>query len=73
MGKRVKAIQTGFYGGSRRRPGAVFELADGEQPGAWMELLEESAPVPQAPRARRPKTGPETLSELTPPPGSDLV
>ena len=37
---RVIAKVQGFYGGSRRRPGAVFEIPDGEKPGSWMKEYE---------------------------------
>ena len=39
---KVKAKQDGFYGGSRRRAGTVFEFT-GAKPGKWMEPLEEPA------------------------------
>jgi hypothetical protein len=70
MGKRVKALQACFYGGSRRRPGTVFELADGDPVSSCMELVEGPAP---AQKPKKPKTGPETLSELTPSLAADLV
>jgi hypothetical protein len=70
MTKRVKAKETGFYGGSLRYPGQVFELADGDVLGSWMEPTEAAAPVP---KPKKPKTGPETLSELTPSLAADLV
>lgn len=34
---KVVARQAGFYGGSLRRPGDVFDLAAGQKPGRWME------------------------------------
>lgn len=70
MTKRVRATVMGFYGGARRRPGQVFELADGDKPASWMEPVEGAAP---AAKPKKPKTGPETLSELTPSLAADLV
>ena len=70
MGKRVKALQTGFHGGFRRKAGTVFELADGEKLASWMEAVEGPAP---AVKPKKAKAGPETLSELTPSFASDLV
>jgi len=43
---KVRAIRTGFYGG-RRRPGAVFDVPEGER-GSWfvpVEVPEEQAPT----------------------------
>lgn len=34
---KVRAKQLGFYKGNRIRPGAVFDIAEGEKLGKWME------------------------------------
>lgn len=36
---KVRALELGFYGGSRRRKGSVFEVEDGEK-ASWFEPLE---------------------------------
>lgn len=49
---KVKATQSGFYGGSRRRPGDIFDVKEGEV-GRWMEVIDEAdAPVVAAKPAR---------------------
>ena len=60
MGKRVRAVQTCFSAGVRRRAGAVWELAEGERMGKGM--VPADTPVPEKPPA--PKE-PTTLSEMT--------
>lgn len=41
MSIKVRATQTGFHAGVRRREGDVFTLAEGSKPSAkWMEVLE---------------------------------
>lgn len=41
MGIKVKARKPGFYHGTRIRAGEVFFLRDAEDPGQWMEVLDE--------------------------------
>lgn len=43
----VKAIQTGFYKGTRKRVGAVFEVAKGEK-AKWFVPTDEAADGPKA-------------------------
>ena len=38
---KVRAIRLGYYGERRRREGEVFELAEGDALGKWMESLED--------------------------------
>ncbi len=41
MSIKVRATQTGFHAGVRRREGDVFTLAEGSKPSKkWMEVLE---------------------------------
>jgi hypothetical protein len=51
---KVKASQIGFYGGSRRRPGEVFEVPEGFK-GKWFQPVqaEQEPAAPEA--ARRPR------------------
>lgn len=44
MAISVKAKELGYYGGTRRRPGDVFEIADEKERGKWM--IEADAPLP---------------------------
>lgn len=44
---KVKAIQTGFYKGTRKRVGAVFEVAKGEK-AKWFVPADEAADGPKA-------------------------
>ena len=41
---KVKAISQGFYGGSRRREGDVFEFG-GDKPYSWMEPVADEKPA----------------------------
>ena len=59
----VRANALGFYGGTRRRPGTVFVLADGDKSASWMDIVpDEEAPkakpvkAPKAAKANDPKT-----------------
>lgn len=49
---KVKAISLGFYGGTRRYPGDVFTVKDGES-ARWWEAVEPEAPA--EPLAEKPK------------------
>lgn len=57
---KVKALMLGFYGGSRRRIGDIFEIKEGEL-GRWMEVVDadEAEEVvvakPKAQKAKAPK------------------
>lgn len=60
---RVRAKETGFYAGARRRAGSVFDFK-GAKPAKWMEPLEAvEAPVEpkqaKAPRAPKPAEAPK--------------
>ena len=58
---KVRATATGFYGGERKREGAVFEVKDGAK-SKWFVPVDASKPAPaKAPKA---KAEPATLSEL---------
>lgn len=39
MAKNVRALEDGFYGGARRRKGAVFAIPDTAKLGKWMEEI----------------------------------
>lgn len=40
-GTRVRATDTGFYGGHRRRKGKTFILAAGDKVASWMQVITE--------------------------------
>jgi hypothetical protein len=57
---KVKALQPGFFNGSRVRAGEVFEVPAGTK-GTWFVATEEyKAPPAKA----KPASAPKTLSEL---------
>lgn len=59
---KVVATAIGFYGGERRRPGAVFEVKDGTK-ARWFQPLEEAQKA--KPKAAAKKADePTTLSEI---------
>lgn len=60
---KVKAIKLGFYGGSRRRPGEVFEVPETIK-GSWFVPVETPAdPVPEvAKRSRKAKVSDDAES-----------
>lgn len=45
----VRVTHPGFYDGSLRAVGEVFDLADGLKPGKWMEIVA----VEKAPKAEK--------------------
>jgi hypothetical protein len=57
---KVIANTLGFYGGSRRRPGDVFEVPDGTK-GKWFTPADKAKPKG---KAKPEDKSPETLSEL---------
>lgn len=73
---RVKATKVGFYGGSRRRIGDVFEVEDGAK-GSWFEPVQSASEAPVVPKAKRGERAkardndPATLSEITRNEGQD--
>lgn len=67
---KVKALQTGFYGGSRIREGQEFEVPEGYK-GTWFIALDEHAVHAKAPKAAKVKAQPQTLSELAKAPAVD--
>lgn len=50
----VRATVTGFYGGTRRRPGAVFNLSAEDARGRWMERTT----VPDVPATNKTERAP---------------
>ena len=44
MGIKVKAMETGYYGAQRRRPGDVFEIQNENERGSWMGTVDEIMP-----------------------------
>lgn len=68
---KVKALQAGFFGGSRVREGQEFEVPEGTK-GSWFVVVEEY----KAPAKSKGKAAPATLSELAKEPavgGADLA
>lgn len=58
MAKQVRALKDGFYGGNRRREGAVFSIPDKAELGSWMEEVKTK----EAPAAKKATTQePEAL------------
>lgn len=58
---KVKAKAVGFYGGSRRYPGDVFEVPNNTKLGKWLEPIDGG----EKPSKTARKAGePETLSEM---------
>jgi hypothetical protein len=41
---KVKAKELGYYGGTRRRPGDIFEIEDEGEKGMWM--IDTDTPLP---------------------------
>lgn len=66
-GITVRAKETGFYGGFRRREGAIFTLLPGHKPGKWMEVVPGADPVKEVKRRPRaaPKENPITPTALS--------
>lgn len=60
---RVRAKQTGFWGGARRRQGVVFTLPEGEAPASWMEALVDERPA-RKPRVKAEEQGEQTVDDL---------
>jgi hypothetical protein len=60
---KVQAIADGFYGGERKRAGAVFEVKDGAS-GKWFEPVEDSTPVAKPKAKPAKKDEPLALGEL---------
>jgi hypothetical protein len=52
---KVKAKALGFYGGSRRRPGEVFEVPEGAR-AKWFEPVSAAPAEPEA-KPRKPGKG----------------
>ena len=61
---QAKALTPGFYGGSLRQPGAVFEVKDGDT-GMWFEVIDDEAKEAKPKAAKAAKgNGPQTFSEI---------
>lgn len=60
---KVKATTDGFYGGERKRAGAVFEVKDGTK-GKWFEPVEDSSQLSRQRAKPAKKDEPIALSEL---------
>lgn len=63
---KVKALQPGFFNGSRVRAGQEFEVPEGTK-GSWFVALGEY----KAPAPAKPKAQPKTLSEIAKAPVAD--
>ena len=44
---KVKARELGYYGGTRRRPGDIFEIEDEGEKGRWMVDVDTPMPLPK--------------------------
>lgn len=57
---KVRALETGFFGGARRRQWAVFDVEDGTPLPKWLEAAdtppEKSKAKPQAKAKKQPDT-----------------
>lgn len=62
---KVKAIKLGFYGGSRRRPGEVFEVPDALK-GSWFVQVQVPAGLSQEAPKRQRKAKVSNDSEFAP-------
>ncbi len=51
----VRAIKLGYYGGSRRKPGDVFQINEKAFSKTWMVKVEDDAkvPVPETKEVRK--------------------
>lgn len=58
---KVIALKPGFYNGGRVRPGAVFDVEDGEKAGWFAPLEEHKAKAESKPKG---KTQQAALSQL---------
>jgi hypothetical protein len=75
---KVKALNDGTIGRGndvrRVRKGQVFDLPEGHKIGRWMiPLADVVAEEPKGKAVRRAQKAPETLSQMAPSSGSDLV
>lgn len=61
----VEAIQTGFYGNTRRRPGDRFRIKGPHELGKWMRAL--SAPTSDGADGGEPTEPPGDAVEIDPP------
>jgi hypothetical protein len=59
--KKVVATSTGFYQGSRIRPGTEFEVPD-DFKGSWVAAVDSPAAAPA--KAKPARVEPKTLSEM---------
>lgn len=60
---QVRAIETGFFGGSRIRPGQEFDVPEGTK-ASWFAPVAELKAADVAPKGKGKTKAPETLSEL---------
>ena len=58
---KVRAINRGFYGGSLREPGDVFDLKSDKDRSAWMEPIADAKPA----KAKPEKADPAKADDLT--------
>lgn len=61
---RVKALRDGFYGGERRRTGAVFSVESEKELGRWMK------PIGAKEEAEKSDSEPAGKAESTPAAGT---
>ena len=45
---KVRALELGFYGATRRKPGSVFDIKEGEL-GRWMEPVDAEPAAEEKP------------------------
>lgn len=64
---KVRATELGFYGGSRKRPEAVFWISGKEELGKWMEVIDETDDAKPAKGGKAKAKASEPEPEAKPP------
>jgi hypothetical protein len=59
----VRALETGFYDGMRRRAGEVFEVEDGVKAKWFVPVGSEADVKASKAKTKAPAAGPKTLAE----------
>lgn len=68
---KVRAKRSCFHGGSRRRPGEVFQVEDGMKLPEWMEAVDESVELGREQTIVQPQQ--TTMSEIAHKTSPDLT
>lgn len=61
---KVRAIKSGYHGGTLRRAGDVFDVPDGAK-ASWFVGVDAVDAAKQKTKAAKPKAEPSTFSEVT--------